>query len=181
MDATDKDEQHYNTTAQQHQFTQEQMVWLNKTNYLGRNRKLLPNWTGLHIILRTFNNGVVELMVKNRRVSVNMGLIKPVTPALPQPAPQPEQVSQKRQQPASPPSQPRPILPAVPQPQLPHQYTVRDDPLPTTLLWAQLQSNPLAAQPAPPQLTQPLQLQQPPLFLPQPATGQPAPPMCPRG
>ena len=105
MDATDKAEKHYNLTAQQHQFTQGQMVWLNKTNYLGHNRKLSPSWTGQHLILRTFDNGVVELMIKNRRVCVNVGRIKPVTPALTQPATQPLQDSQ---QPALPPRQQRP-------------------------------------------------------------------------
>ena len=75
MDAMDKTEQHYNATAQPHKFTPGQMVWLNETNYLGRNRKLSPNWTGPHLILRTFDNGVVELMIKNRRVGVNEGRI----------------------------------------------------------------------------------------------------------
>ncbi len=60
------------------------MVWLNETNYLGRNRKLSPNWTGPHLIIKVLEHGVVELLFKNRRLRVNVGRIKPVTPALPE-------------------------------------------------------------------------------------------------
>ena len=109
MAATDTAEQHYNVTAQQHQFTQGQMVWLNETNYLGRNRKLAPNWTGPHLVLRTLDNGVVELLFKNRRLRVNVGRLKPVTPALPAPStPAPPPM------PSQPLQQPHPTQPPAP-------------------------------------------------------------------
>ena len=104
MHATDQAEQQYNTTAQQHSFVQGQMVWLNETNYLGRNRKLSPNWTGPHLVLRALDNGVVEILFKNRRMRVNVGRLKPVTPAItppaepPPPAPQPAQPPPTQQQ-----------------------------------------------------------------------------------
>ena len=172
MAATDKAEQHYNITAQQHQFTQGQMVWLNETNYLGRNRKLSPNWTGPHLILRTLDNGVVELFIKNRRVRVNVGRIKPVTPALPQHTPPPPAASQPVQQSAPPPPPP----PAQPQPQ-PFQYPMRDDPLPPAALWAQLHPAPPVEPPAPP----PPPPAQPPQLPPPPDAGQPVPAKRARG
>ena len=170
LGATDTAEQHYNKTAQQHQFTQGQMVWLNETNYLGRNRKLSPNWTGPHLILRTLENGVVELLFKNRRVRVNVGRIKPVTPALTQPPTQPAPL-QPTQQPAPPPPPP----PAQQQ----HHYPVRDDLFPPALLWEQHNNDPPAA---PPVQQQPPQPPIPPLQPPpQPNAGQPAPPKRGRG
>ena len=115
MHATDQAEQHYNTTARQHSFVQGQMVWLNETNYLGRNRKLSPNWTGPHLVLRTLDNGVVELLFKNRRLRVNVGRLKPVTPALPNAsAPQPPPLSQSAPPPL-PAQQPPPPAPHPPQ------------------------------------------------------------------
>ena len=153
MDATDQAEQHYNRTAQQHTFTQGQMVWLNETNYLGRNRKLAPQWTGPHLILRTLDNGVVELLIKNRRVRVNVGRLKPVTPALPQTQPQATQSTPntQSQQPATPPPQPAcppPLQLAPPQDQ--------DDAL------ARAAIIPALAQAQPPQPEQPCQPAQPP-------------------
>jgi hypothetical protein len=74
----------YNKTVQVHNFHQGKMVWLNETNYLGCNRKLSPTWTGPHLVLQVFQNRVVELLIKNRRVRVNVGRIKPATPSLPQ-------------------------------------------------------------------------------------------------
>jgi hypothetical protein len=105
MDATGQAEQQYNKTAQVHNFHQGQMVWLNETNYLGRNRKLSPTWTGPHLVLQVFPNGVVELLIKNRRVKVNVGRIKPATPSLPQA--QEQQQQQERQQPQQAPQQPQ--------------------------------------------------------------------------
>jgi len=103
MDATGQAEQQYNKTAQVHNFHQGQMVWLNETNYLGRNRKLSPTWTGPHLVLQVFPNGVVELLIKNRRVKVNVGRIKPATPSLPQA--QEQQQQPERQQPQQAPQQ----------------------------------------------------------------------------
>jgi hypothetical protein len=42
LGATTTAEQGYIASAQAHKFTQGQMVWLNETNYLGRNKKLAP-------------------------------------------------------------------------------------------------------------------------------------------
>jgi hypothetical protein len=67
LGATATAEQGYNAKAQPHKFTQGQMVWLNETNYLGRNRKLSPNWTGPHLIIKVLEHGVVELLFKNRK------------------------------------------------------------------------------------------------------------------
>jgi hypothetical protein len=93
-------EQQYNKTAKVHNFHQGQMVWLNKTNYLGCNRKLSPTKTGPHLVLQVFQIWVIELLIKNRRVKVNVGRIKPATPSLQQQQEQQQQTQapQARQQ-----------------------------------------------------------------------------------
>ncbi len=82
LDATGQAEQQHNKTAQVHNFHQGQMVWLNKADYLGQNRKLWPTWTGRHLVLQYFENCVVEILVKNKRVNANVGRVKPATPSL---------------------------------------------------------------------------------------------------
>ena len=75
------DMQHqYNRSAHPHNYAQGQMVWLDERNFLGRNRKLSPNWTGPYTILQVFPAGVVELQLPTRKLRVNVGRIKPYTP-----------------------------------------------------------------------------------------------------
>jgi hypothetical protein len=49
----------------------------NERNFLGRNRKISPNWTGPYRILQVFHNGVVELQLSNRKIRANVARIKP--------------------------------------------------------------------------------------------------------
>ena len=70
-------QQQHNSNAQPHTYAPGQMVWLDERNFLGRNRKLSPNWTGPYPILQTFPTGVIELQLQNRKIRVNVGRIKP--------------------------------------------------------------------------------------------------------
>ena len=153
LGATATAEQGYNVTAQQHKFTQGQMVWLNETNYLGRNRKLSPNWTGPHLIIKVLEHGVVELLFKNRRLRVNVGRIKPVTPALPEQQQLPNDAtpasSQNGRETQQHPAQQRD----------PSPYRARDDPFPHAALLPQLLQPP--PPPPPPQQQPPIQQQLP--------------------
>ena len=61
-------------------YTVGQLVWLNEVNFLGRNRKLSPNWTGPYPIIKIFQNSVVELKLPRRFIRVNVSRIKPYLP-----------------------------------------------------------------------------------------------------
>jgi hypothetical protein len=63
-------------------YTIGQLVWLNEVNFLGRNRKLSPNWTGPFPIIKIFQNSVVELKLPRRFIRVNVSRIKPYTPPI---------------------------------------------------------------------------------------------------
>jgi hypothetical protein len=73
-------QQQHNTTAQPHNYATGQLVWLDERNFIGRNRKLSPNWTGPYTILQTFPTGVLELQLRNRKIRVNVGRVKPYIP-----------------------------------------------------------------------------------------------------
>ena len=60
-------------------YTIGQLVLLNEVNFLGRNRKLSPNWTGPYPILKIFES-VVELKLPRRFIRVNVSRIKPYVP-----------------------------------------------------------------------------------------------------
>ena len=60
-------------------YTVGQLVLLNEVNFLGRNRKLSPNWTGPYPILKIFES-VVELKLPRRFIRVNVSRIKPYVP-----------------------------------------------------------------------------------------------------
>jgi hypothetical protein len=54
------------------------MVWTDIRNFLGRNRKLSPNWEGPCAISKVYENGVVEIIYKkNKTVKINVAPIKP--------------------------------------------------------------------------------------------------------
>jgi hypothetical protein len=51
LDASARTEADYNKMARPHHFQPGQSVWLSKQNFLGRNKKLSPNWTGPYPII----------------------------------------------------------------------------------------------------------------------------------
>ena len=71
----------FNKKASPYNYVIGQLVWLDVRNFLGRNRKLSPNWEGPFPISRVFDNGVVELIYKNnKKVRVNVARVKPFVP-----------------------------------------------------------------------------------------------------
>ena len=77
MQASDQMQNQFNKKASPYHYTVGQLVWLDEQNFLGRNRKLSPNWTGPFAIVKVFNMGVVEIQLRNRRLRVNVARIKP--------------------------------------------------------------------------------------------------------
>ncbi len=61
LDASASAEADYNKTARPHHIQPGQSVWLNEQNFLGRNRKFSPNWTGPYPIICVFDIGVIAL------------------------------------------------------------------------------------------------------------------------
>ena len=83
IEVTDKSKTNFDSKIAPLKFSVGQLVWLDERNFLGRNKKLSPNFTGPHSILQIFNENVAELNVKNRRMRVNLCRLKPyVAPPL---------------------------------------------------------------------------------------------------
>ena len=71
----------FNKKASPYNYSIDQSIWIDVRNYLGRNKKLSPNWEGPYKITRAFDNGVVEVLYKNnKKVKVNVARIKPYIP-----------------------------------------------------------------------------------------------------
>ena len=77
MAVTEKSKEYFDSKITAIKFKVGQYVWLNEHNFLGRNRKLSPNFTGPHQIVQIFNDNVIELSVKGRRMRVNSCRVKP--------------------------------------------------------------------------------------------------------
>ena len=77
MVATKATEEYYNKKATTMQYQVDQLVWLQEHNFLHRNKKLAPQWTGPYNILKVFDFGVVDIEYKGKRYRVNTQQIKP--------------------------------------------------------------------------------------------------------
>ena len=89
--ASDKMVLDHDKDARQLEYRMGQLVWLKEHNFLGKNRKLAPNWTGPYQIVKVFEFGVVDLKYKNKIYRVNVDRLKPfisATPGDPQQQPQ---------------------------------------------------------------------------------------------
>ena len=64
--ASDAMQAQFNRHAAPYHYTVGQLVFLDEQNFLGRNRKLAPRWTGPHVITKIFDAGVVQLQVQHR-------------------------------------------------------------------------------------------------------------------
>jgi hypothetical protein len=85
LDATDKQKLHYDATAMHHDFHEGQFVLLEDFNFLNKNGKLAPKFSGPFRIMRVKGDHNVELLITNgRKIVVNVARIKPY---LSQPAP----------------------------------------------------------------------------------------------
>jgi hypothetical protein len=68
----------FNKKASPYNYVIGQMVWSDIRNFLGRNKKLSPDWEGPFTISKVYENGVVEIIYKkNKTVKINVAPIKP--------------------------------------------------------------------------------------------------------
>jgi hypothetical protein len=68
----------FNKKASPYNYVIGQMVWSDVRNFLGRNRKLSPNWEGPFPISKVYENEVVEIIYKkSKNVKINVARIKP--------------------------------------------------------------------------------------------------------
>ena len=55
MMASQVTKDYFDKSAQQHKYVAGQLVWLHEENFLGRNRKIAPKWTGPYKIVKAFD------------------------------------------------------------------------------------------------------------------------------
>ncbi len=65
MHALDQMQAQFKRKAAPYNCVVNQLVWLDKINFLGRKRKISHNWHGPYQILQVFDNGVFELQLQN--------------------------------------------------------------------------------------------------------------------
>ena len=80
LDATAKYKQSHDerAKAEKHSFQTRQLVLLENYNFLGKNTKLAPKWSGPHTIIALKGDHNVELLtIHNKKMIVNVARIKP--------------------------------------------------------------------------------------------------------
>ena len=77
MTASNQAKVGHDKSAVSHNYQTGQLVWLHEENFLGKNRKISPQWTGPYRISKVFTFGVVDIEYKNKIYRVNVGRIKP--------------------------------------------------------------------------------------------------------
>jgi hypothetical protein len=77
MLASDKQKSYFDKTATHHEFHEGQFVLLNEFNFLNKNRKLAPKYSGPFKIIRVKGPHNVELLLTNgRKIVVNVARVK---------------------------------------------------------------------------------------------------------
>jgi len=78
LESTGKSSDYFNKSAKPHSFAINQMVLLEEYNFLGKNQKLSPKFSGPHIILSLKGTHNAEILMNNKRkVIVNVQRLKP--------------------------------------------------------------------------------------------------------
>jgi hypothetical protein len=77
MKATSRAEQDHNSKGQEHQYQVGQQIWLDKHNFLSKNRKLAPNWSGTFLITKVRDNDNIRIKLNKKEINVNVNRIKP--------------------------------------------------------------------------------------------------------
>ena len=89
--ANEKYKEHHDAKADPHKFVVGQQVLVDIRNFLGKNRKLSPNWEGPYPITRIWDNGVVDVKTPRREWRLNIQRIKPFFVSSHVPADQPDE------------------------------------------------------------------------------------------
>jgi transposase InsO family protein len=77
MQAGTRTEADHNRTATAANYQVGQLVWLQEHNFLNKNRKIAPQWTGPYKVVKVFDFGVIDILYKNKNYRVNVGRVKP--------------------------------------------------------------------------------------------------------
>jgi hypothetical protein len=104
MKATSRAEQDHNRKAKEHQYQVGQQIWLDERNFLSKNRKLAPNWSGPFVITQVRDNGNIRIIMERKDINVNVNRIKPFI-AFDTPDATPQQPDVTTQQPEQQPQQ----------------------------------------------------------------------------
>ena len=91
-------EDYYNKGATAMQYRVDQLVWLQEHNFLNKNRKIAPQWTGPYKILKVFDFGVIDIEYKGKCYRVNNQRLKPFVPNIAEPQLQIRPPLQQQQQ-----------------------------------------------------------------------------------
>jgi hypothetical protein len=78
-DASDQAKLQFDAKAAPHKFLPDQLVFLDEHNFLGKNQKLAPKWTGPHKVLRLKGDSNLEIQLRhnNRKTVVHANRLKP--------------------------------------------------------------------------------------------------------
>jgi hypothetical protein len=78
-DASDQAQLQFDAKTAPHKFQPDQLVLLDEQNFLDKNQKLAPKWTGPHKILRLKGDSNLEIQLRhnNRKTVVHANRLKP--------------------------------------------------------------------------------------------------------
>ena len=75
--SNEKYKDYHDEKHKDHKYVVGQQVLVDVRNFLGKNRKLAPNWEGPYEIVRLWDNGVVDVRTPKRDWRINIQRIKP--------------------------------------------------------------------------------------------------------
>jgi len=75
--ANEKYKEYHDSRASPHKYQVGQQVLVDVRNFLGKNKKLAPNWEGPYPITRVWDNGVVDVKTPRREWRLNIQRLKP--------------------------------------------------------------------------------------------------------
>jgi len=79
---------------------------LDEYNFLNKNHKLAPKWTGLFLITKVRDNGNIKIQLDKKEINVNVNRIKPFIATNPEEPQQQQQQQPQQPQIQAPPPQP---------------------------------------------------------------------------
>ncbi len=71
MKATTRAEQDHNRKVREHKYEVGQHIWLDEQNFLSKNQKLAPKWSGPFVITKVRDNGDIRIKLNRKEINVN--------------------------------------------------------------------------------------------------------------